>query len=86
MKTNEPKKVASSQNTLLRLAQRNYLIGNFYQVRRIVGGLLAKPNLSNDEKMQCLALRRLTGIDKLAFSIGFLCIILIATAAMITRY
>lgn len=85
---NQPvqKKTLGNHEKILRMAHKNYIIGNFYQTRRLVNELLFDTAVTSEERSQCLLLRRLTSMDKLAFGVGFLCVILTFSVAMIVRY
>lgn len=86
MKNSAPKKITNDTDKLLSWAQKNYIVGNFYQTRKLVHTALLDQGINSSQKMHGVQLLRLTSIDKLAISAGFLCIILTTVTALLVGY
>lgn len=86
MKNPSPKKMTNDADKLLSWAQKNYIVGNFYQTRKLVHSVLSDLGISASQKMHAVQLLRLTSIDKLAISAGLLCVILTTVTALLVRY
>ncbi|MCA9508167.1 MAG: hypothetical protein KC505_07095 [Myxococcales bacterium] len=82
----DSKKNLNEIDSILVLANKNYVVGNFYRARKLVHGIIGVAEISKQQNLKCLEILRLSTFDKWAFSIGFFCIGLSSAAAFLVAY
>jgi hypothetical protein len=80
------KKVTNENDKLISWARKNYLVGNFYQARKLAHQILHDASVGSAQKAEGAEIIRLTSIDKLALGAGILCVFLTGITAVITGY